>query len=64
MPLDKFLKRKFSVDKELLGQMIREKTVGMIAGPRGGGKTWVALLASYSIAGGKCLNPKEHDPGI
>lgn len=57
MRLGEFLSRGFDVDKELLGRMILVKSIGMIAGPRGGGKSWLALLFAYSVAGGKSLDP-------
>jgi len=53
--LGDFLERRFDVDVELLGKMILAKSIGMIAGPRGGGKSWLALLFAYAIAGGKPL---------
>jgi putative DNA primase/helicase len=52
-----FLMQEFEVGKRLLGLMILVKSIGMLAGPRGGGKTWLALLITYSVAAGKQLNP-------
>lgn len=51
--LGDFLTAEFPPDRELLGKMILEKSLGMIAGPRGGGKSWTAMILAYSIAGGK-----------
>lgn len=64
MTLDKFLERKFGEDKMLLGSMVREKTIGMVAGPRGGGKSWLVLMFCYSIAGGKSLEPWGQGGGV
>lgn len=57
MCLGEFLKRGFDADAELLGKMILAKSIGMIAGQRGGGKSWLAMLIAYAIAGGKHLEP-------
>lgn len=57
MRIGELLSRIFDIDKELLGKMILAKSIGMIAGPRGGGKSWLALLISYSVSAGKCLDP-------
>lgn len=46
-----FLALEFTPDQELLGPMIREKSIGLIAGPRGGGKSWNAMIFAYAIAG-------------
>jgi hypothetical protein len=55
--LGKILEIIFPVDIELLGAMILAKSIGMIAGLRGGGKSWLAMLIGYAIAGGKSLEP-------
>ena len=55
--LSEFLARGFQVDKELLGKLIMAKSIGMIAGPRGGGKTWAGIFVSYAVAAGKDLFP-------
>ena len=55
--LGELLGHRFGADNELLGKMILEKSIGMIAGPRGGGKSWLALLIAYSIGAGKRLDP-------
>lgn len=47
----------FPVDTELLGAMILAKSIGMIAGMRGGGKSWLAMLIAYAISAGKPLDP-------
>lgn len=57
MRLGEFLKHSFGIDVELLGMMLLAKSIGMIAGPRGGGKSWLALLIAYSVAGFKQLDP-------
>lgn len=64
MSLAKFLKREFGEDKKLLGKLVRGKSIGMVAGPRGGGKSWVVLLMSYSVAGGKILEPWGQGGGV
>jgi len=55
--LGEFLELEFPSDQELLGKMILEKSIGMIAGPRGGGKSWNAMIFAYAIAGGKEVLP-------
>ncbi|WP_273163398.1 AAA family ATPase [Massilia timonae] len=55
--LGQMLEIVFPVDIALLGAMIVAKSIGMIAGMRGGGKSWLAMLIAYSIAGGKSLEP-------
>jgi len=55
--LGAFLKLEFPPTKELLGKMIVEKSIGMIAGPRGGGKSWNAMLLAYAVAAGKQMPP-------
>lgn len=55
--LGNFLELEFQPDQELLGKMILAKSIGMIAGPRGGGKSWNAMIFAYAIAGGKEVLP-------
>jgi AAA domain/Homeodomain-like domain len=55
--LGAFLDIQFSPDQELLGKMILEKSIGLIAGPRGGGKSWMAMIFAYAIAGTKEVSP-------
>ncbi|PFH10937.1 AAA domain-containing protein [Collimonas sp. PA-H2] len=55
--LKDLLSRTFDDDQPLLGKLILEKSVGMIAGPRGSGKSWLAMLIAYAIAGKKPLKP-------
>lgn len=62
--LGELLKLTFPVDGELLGKMILAKSIGMIAGPRGGGKSWLAMLIAYSIAGKKSLEPWGTGNGV
>jgi putative DNA primase/helicase len=57
LDLGGFLALEFTPDQELLGPMIREKSIGLIAGPRGGGKSWNAMIFAYAIAGGKEVMP-------
>lgn len=57
LSLGEMLKIAFPVDKQLLGEAIVAKSIGMLAGPRGGGKSWLALLIGYAIAGKKPLPP-------
>lgn len=54
----------FPVDTELLGAMILAKSIGMIAGMRGGGKSWLAMLIAYAISGGKSLDPWGTGAGL
>ncbi|MYM34047.1 AAA family ATPase [Duganella sp. FT94W] len=54
----------FPVDTELLGAMILAKSIGMIAGMRGGGKSWLAILIAYAIAGKKTLPPWGNGAGL
>lgn len=55
--LGKMLEIVFPIDTELLGAMILAKSIGMLAGMRGSGKSWLAMLIAYSVAGGKPLEP-------
>ena len=55
--LGAFLDATLSTERELLGPMILEKSIGLIAGPRGGGKSWCAMIFAYAIAAGKPVNP-------
>ena len=55
-----FLERAFPEDDVLLDRLIVAKSVGMIAGQRGGGKTWLVILICYAVAGGKNLSPWGH----
>lgn len=57
LTLGEFLSRKFKTNEPLLGDLVLEKSFGMIAGPRGGIQSKLALLMSYSIAAGKTLKP-------
>src|SRR3990167_1260907 len=57
LSLGEMLKIAFPVDKQLLGEAIVAKSIGMLAGPRGGGKSWLALLIGYAVAGKKPLGP-------
>ena len=41
----------------LLGTMLLEKSIGFIAGPRGGGKSWLAMIIAYAVAARKPLEP-------
>lgn len=62
--LGEFLERAFPVDKQLLGLMVLVKSIGMLAGPRGGGKSWLAIIMCYAIAGGKELLPWGIGAGV
>jgi putative DNA primase/helicase len=55
--LGAFLKAEFPIDEELLGEVILAKTIGMLAGPRGSGKSWLAMIIAYAVAGNKALEP-------
>lgn len=55
--LGAFLDLEFPRVNELLGKMIVEKSIGMIAGPRGGGKSWNAMLIAYAVAARKQMPP-------
>lgn len=62
--LGEMLQMAFPVDQELLGAMILAKSIGMLAGPRGGGKSWLALLIAYAIACQKVLFPWGKGSGV
>lgn len=62
--LGSFLRAEFPTDQELLGKMILEKSIGLIAGPRGGGKSWNAMIFAYAIAAGKPVPPWGHGSGV
>lgn len=64
MQLGQMLEITFPVDVELLGAMIIAKSIGMIAGLRGGGKSWLAMLIAYAIAAGKSLEPWGVGAGV
>ena len=51
------LKLALPAETELLGLMILEKSIGLIAGPRGGGKSWLAMLIAYAISACKPVEP-------
>ena len=55
--LGEFLARGFPAEKVLLQRLIFAKSMGMVAGQRGGGKTSLVLLLCYAVAGGKNLQP-------
>lgn len=55
--LGKMLSLPFLADDELLGKMILAKSIGLIAGPRGGGKSWLAMIIAYAIAASKLVEP-------
>jgi KaiC/GvpD/RAD55 family RecA-like ATPase len=55
--LSELLLREIDPVKDLLGKLITEKTTGMIAGPRGSGKSFLSMYVAYAIAGGKDLPP-------
>ena len=55
--LGDFLESDIEMDRELLGPMLSEKSIGLIAGPRGCGKSWLAMMFSYAIAAGKPVFP-------
>jgi hypothetical protein len=62
--LGEFLALEFPPDRELLGKMILAKSIGMIAGARGGGKSWLAMLIAYAISGAKSLEPWGSGAGL
>ncbi|MFZ6819666.1 AAA family ATPase [Undibacterium sp. Ji22W] len=51
-------------DEQLLGEMMLAKSIGMLAGPRGSGKSWLALLIGYAIACSKTLPPWGTGAGV
>lgn len=55
--LGAMLKLELPAEIALLGLMILEKSIGLIAGPRGGGKSWLAMIIAYAIAACKPLEP-------
>ena len=62
--LGEFLETMYPADKPLLGKMILEKSIGLISGPRGGGKSWNAMLFAYAIAAEKPLEPWGTGSGV
>lgn len=57
LSLGTMLKLALPAETELLGLMILEKSIGLIAGPRGGGKSWLAMLIAYAISACKPVEP-------
>lgn len=55
--LGDMLKLTLPAEIALLGTMLLEKSIGLIAGPRGGGKSWLAMIIAYAVAAGKPLEP-------
>jgi RecA-family ATPase len=55
--LGAMLKLTLPAEIALLGLMILEKSIGLIAGPRGGGKSWLAMILVYAVAARKPLEP-------
>ncbi len=55
--LASFLHAVFSSDQELLGGMILEKSIGLIAGPRGSGKSLFSMIIAYAVAAKKSVLP-------
>lgn len=44
-------------ERELLGKLILARSIGMLYGPRGSGKSLLAMLLAYAIAAGKAVPP-------
>ena len=55
--LGQMLDMHFPVDQQLLGAMILGKSIGMIAGPRGCGKSFLSMFIAYAIAAELWLSP-------
>lgn len=52
-----FLRVKLPPDVELLGRLILAGTIGLLYGLRGGGKSLLAMIIMYAIAGRKTVEP-------
>ena len=64
LQLGKLLTAKLAPDTPLLGDLIFAKTIGMVAGPRGGGKSLLAMLMAYAVASGKPVEPWGKGAGM
>lgn len=64
LQLGKLLSAKLTPDTPLLGDLIFAKTIGMVAGPRGGGKSLLAMLMAYAVASGKPVEPWGKGAGM
>lgn len=64
LQLGKLLSAKLTPDTPLLGDLIFAKTIGMVAGPRGGGKSLLAMLMAYAVASGKPVEPWGKGSGM
>lgn len=62
--LDNFLAMTFDPDQPLLGPLFLENSLGMLFGPRGSGKSLLALYIAYAIAGKKKLPPWGTGAGL
>jgi len=51
--LGRFLQQEFPNEEPLLGDFLLQNSLGMIFGPRGSGKSWVALLLCFAVASTK-----------
>jgi KaiC/GvpD/RAD55 family RecA-like ATPase len=59
-----FLRLELGEEVELLGRAFLARSIGMLVGPRGCGKSMLAMLIAYAIAGGKTLPPWGQGAGV
>ncbi len=57
LSLSEILLLRLPPDIELLGRLILAGTLGLLYGMRGGGKSLLAMIIAYAIAGRKFVNP-------
>lgn len=63
VPLATALSIDWPSDKPLFDKVIKKKTIGMMAGPRGGGKTLLAMMLGYAFSAEKELLPWGYGKG-
>jgi hypothetical protein len=64
IPLIDFLEFEFEPEKPIVGETIVSKSIGMLAGPRGIGKTWLSMALTYAAAGAKPIRPWGTGAGV
>jgi hypothetical protein len=63
LSLSEILLLRLPPDIELLGRLILAGTLGLLYGMRGGGKSLLAMIMAYAIAGRKFVAPWGHGSG-
>lgn len=53
----------FDAEEQLLGKLFLARSIGMVFGPRGSGKSLLAMLIAYAIAAGKYVAPWGYGKG-